>query len=102
MRLSVFLMLFRISLILVSCALGESISPFVALEASNQYKLSFFLVMVMHLAITLVLGTIFGLIALIPVAGWIIYAVFNFFLVVFSFTLIAALKKLTTGTLHAS
>ena len=97
-----FWMLFRISLILVSCALGESINPFVALEASNQHKLSFFLVMVMHLAITLVLGTIFGLIALIPVAGWIIYAVFNFFLVVFSFTLIAALKKLTTGTLHAS
>ena len=95
-------MLCRISLILVSCALGEPISPFVALRASNEHKLSFFLVMVMHLAITLVLGAIFGFIALIPVAGWIVYAVFNFFLMVFSFTLIAALKKLTTGTLQAS
>ena len=58
-----FWMLCRISLILVSCALGESINPFVALKSSNEHKLSFFLVMVMHLAITLVLGSIFGIIA---------------------------------------
>ena len=97
-----FWMLSRISLILVSCALGESISPFVALKSSNEHKLSFFLVMIMHLAISLIVGSIFGIIALIPIAGWIVYAVFNFFLVVFSFTLMAGLKKLTTGTLRAS
>ena len=94
-----FWILIRMSMNFVAFSVGGPINPITALKLSSDYKLTFFLVLVLFMAITIIIGGIFAIIALITILGWLFYAVYYFFYMVFSFTDRACIYKLTKGTL---